>query len=265
MPGEKSQQEMDDLHTIRDITSLETAKVRRSARKGRLTRLSNKLTDFEAAPLNELQATLLARLRDDLVKETKLYNALQTKVEQLLEAKQGITEDDLTKEIDGCIMVGEAHSEIVLRADTLKQTLNYYLDAELIQQEVDTLMNHSDPSAGEFEKDCSRIQRKISTFLQQTASFHAPTVADSRRLFENYLVDITVKLKEGRSKRRERKVDMDASITERPKPSWGSKLRLDLPTFSGHPLEWHHFCELFTSALDRAGGVLRKGKGMLPP
>jgi len=117
-------------------------------------------------------------------------------------------------------------------------------------------MEHSDPSAGEFEKDCSKVQRKISNFLQQTGSFHAPSVKHSRHTFKKYLIDLTVKLTEGRSKRRERKEksDLDTSVSEStPRPSRGSKLRLDLPDFSGHPLDWHHFHELFTSALERTG------------
>ena len=120
---------MDDLHAIMDITSLDTAKVRRSARKGRLTRLSNRLAEFEVSQLSELQASLLIHLKDDLVKENRTYNALQTKVEQLLELKQGVTEEDLTNEIDGGTITSETHDELVIRADTLKQTLVHYLDA----------------------------------------------------------------------------------------------------------------------------------------
>jgi len=35
--------------------------------------------------------------------------------------------------------------------------------------------------------------------------------------------------------------------------SRNTSLRLELPDFSGHPLDWHHFYKLFTSALERAG------------
>lgn len=143
--------------------------------------------------MSELEASLLVRLRRDLIKENRLYNALQTKVEQLLEVKQGITEEDLSKEIYCRTITSEAHDELVIRADTLKQNLGHYLDVQLIQQEFDTLMDHSDPSAGEFEKDCSRVQKKISNFLHQAGSFYAPSVNNSRRTFEKYLVNITVK------------------------------------------------------------------------
>ncbi len=42
-------------------------------------------------------------------------------------------------------------------------------------------------------------------------------------------------------------------VAERPAPTRSNKLKLELPTFSGHPLDWRCFHELFATALDRAG------------
>lgn len=250
---------MEELSVIADITSLDTAKLRRSARKGRLTRLTHKLEEFEASLLTELRAPTLNRLKEDLGKENRLFKALQAKVEQLLEAKAGSTADDLLKEIDQGIEANECNSDLVIRAEALKLTLTQYNEAQVVQQDIDILKDHGDTSAGEFEKDFNRIQRRIITFQQQSLSTTSPVLEDYRHQFKQSLVDLTILLNHGRTKRREQKerFELESSVVERPAPPppayRGSKLKLDLPTFSGHPLDWHNFCELFTSALDRAG------------
>jgi len=55
-------------------------------------------------------------------------------------------------------------------------TLTHYIEAQSIQRDYDTLVAVSDPSVGEFEKDCGRVQRKFSVFLTQIASFSHPEI-----------------------------------------------------------------------------------------
>ncbi len=73
-----------------------------------------------------------------------------------------------------------------------------------------------------------------------------------REMFVKHEADVAARLNESRRDRRDR-VIADSSLSEAPRPFRSSKLRLDLPDFSGHPLEWHHFYQLFTSVLDRVG------------
>ncbi len=246
---------MDDLQAISAITNWETAKAKRSARKGKITRLKKRLDEFALTPLEELQSYSLNKLRDDLYKEKKLHEALQYRCEQLLEAKVGVTEEQITKEIETGEESNDLHSDILHQADVLKVTLGHYLEAQGIQREYDTLVEVSDPSVGEFEKDCSKVQRKISVFLNQTASFNKPSIMNIRETFIKHEMDIVARLNNSRGSRRDKRDSSaaDTSTSEAPRPSRSSKLRLDLPDFSGHPLDWHHFHQLFTSALDRAG------------
>ncbi len=78
---------MDDLQAISAITNWETAKAKRSAHKGKITRLKKRLDEFALTPLEELQSYSLNKLRDELYKEKKLHEALQYRCEQLLEAR----------------------------------------------------------------------------------------------------------------------------------------------------------------------------------
>ena len=234
---------------------METVKLRRSARKGRLTRITNKLADLEAADWTELRAATLDQLKEDLAKESKLFNALQARLEQLLEAKEDTTEEVLAREINQGIEVSEVNTELMLRVKLLRKTLTLCSEATALQDEVNILKENYDPSEGEFEKDASKLRHRINSFLHDSSSSSSPVVEDFRRNCKGHLTDLAACLSQGRAKRRERKerAELETSLTEKSAPYRGTKLRLDLPTFSGHPLDWHHFCELFTAALDRAG------------
>jgi len=50
---------MDDFRAISAIASLETAKIKRAARKGKLTRLTKKLEEYAHTPLQEQNVSKL--------------------------------------------------------------------------------------------------------------------------------------------------------------------------------------------------------------
>jgi len=241
---------MDDLTAISAITNWETAKAKQSACNSKITHLKKRLDEFAHSPLQEQQSYNLNKLRDDLYKEKKLHEDIQYRCEQLLETKDGVTEEQIAKEIETGEESNDLHSDILYQADVLKVTLGHYLEAQGIQREYDTLVEVSDPSVGEFEKDCSKVQRKISVFLNQIASFDDPSIRNIRETFVKHEMDIVARLNESRGLRRDKRdrSAADTSTSEAPRPSRSSKLRQDLPDFSGHPLDWHHFHQLFTSA-----------------
>jgi len=179
----------------------------------------------------------------------KLHEALQCRCEQLLESKDGITEDQIAKKTKTGEEANELYLDTLHQADELKETL----DAQSVQREYPTLMEILDPSVGEFEKDSNRVQRKLSTFVSLTASHEDPEIIEIRGIFIKLESDVATRLNESRLLRKKTKATVNAPVIESPRPSRSSTLRLELPDFSSHPLDWHHFFQLFTSALDRAG------------
>jgi len=91
---------MDDLKAISTIASWETAKAKRSASKGKLTKLTKQLEGASYTTLAEQKLSKIVKLHDDLCKEKKLYDALQHRCEQLLEVREGITEELISREIE---------------------------------------------------------------------------------------------------------------------------------------------------------------------
>ncbi len=172
---------MEELQAIKAIASRETVKLRRSARKGRLTRITNKLADLEAADWTELRAATLDQLKEDLAKESKLFTALQVRLEQLLEADEDTTEEALAREINQGIEFSEIHTELMLRVKLLKKTLTLCSEATALQDKVSIIKENYDPSEGEFEKDASKLRHRINSFLHDSSSSSSPVVEDFRR------------------------------------------------------------------------------------
>jgi len=225
---------MDDLGAIPAIATWETAKAKRSARKGKLTRLTKRLEDFCQEPLHAQQTFTITKLRDDLQKEKRLHSALQNRCEQLMEEREEVTEDQMAREIEAGEEADELYTETLHRAEKAHVAI-------------------SDPAVGEYEKDCSKLQRRFSAYLTQVASYDHPDIRNIHQRFIKYDCDVAARLNNSRGIRKKSKEEaaiIPSVATHSPK---SSTLKLELPDFTGHPLDWHHFSQLFTSALDRAG------------
>jgi len=244
---------MDDLTAIPAITSWETAKAKRAARKGKLTRLAKRLDEHSHTALHEQQTFTISKLRDDIFKEKRLHEALQNRCEQLMEGREGVSEEQMTREIEAGEEASEIYADILHRADVAQVTLTHYIAAQSIQRDYDTLVAVSDPTIGEFEEDCGRLQKRFSVYLTQIASFNQAEIRNIHERFIRYESDIATRLSESRGLRKRSKENNIIASIDSAKPARSSTLRLELPDFSGHPLDWHHFHELFTSALERAG------------
>jgi len=118
---------MDELRNIPTIASWEAAKHKRSACKGKLTRLIKQLEEASTHTLSEQRLGKIVKLHDDLCKEIKLFNALQNRCEQLLEAREGVTDEMIAKEIES--------GETLHQADEMKATLDLYLSAQSVARD----------------------------------------------------------------------------------------------------------------------------------
>jgi len=226
--------------------------------------LTKQLEEASSHTLSEQRLAKIVKLHDDLCKETKLFDALQNRCEQLLEAREGVTEEMRYKEIESGEEARDLYSETLHQADELKSTLDLYLSAQSVARDFHTLMGVLDPSVGEFEKDSTKMQRRLSAFLSVTASHENDEIIELREQFMTYEGQLMEKLNESRLLRKRVPKSVSPTPPEPVRHTGSSSLRLELPEFSGHPLDWHHFSELFTTALERAGhGLLRQREVLL--
>ena len=245
---------MDELKAISELASLDSVKTRRAVRKGKVTRLRKPLEDLLATELRDLSTTKLQKLLEDLNREKRLFDSLQIRYEQLLEARDDVTPDQIEKEMVAGEEASEAIAELIHRAEELKSIHTLYLEANQILRNFDMIIKAPEATMDEMEKNCSKLQKRMSTLVAQAAVLRnsddlaavSKTVADSQTELYIYLNDA--------KKRSKETTDTKPPVTPTPiKLSRNSSLRLDLPNFTGYPLDWRHFRELFTSALERAG------------
>ncbi len=244
---------MDEILSIADITRPELVKVKRSSRKGRITRLKSKLEEARATPLNALHRKTLTNLRDDLAKEIKIYDALQARYERLLAEKE-TPEAQLTEEMEAALETSDMHLDLQRRVEELRSLQALHTDALKLRAEYDTFSETANPDVAEFEKDCSRIQKHLNAFLHQTLTVEDEDITALREQFKRDLGESHHQLNRCREKRAQDRRDRTLAETEtKERPSSGPKIKLELPTFSGNPMEWTHFHKLFTSALSSRG------------
>jgi len=221
-----------------------------------MTRLTRKIDDFCSQPMCDQQMFGITKLRDDFLKEKIYHAALQSRCEQLLSEKKDVTEDQMTHEMENGEDTDEAYTETLHKAEEAQMVLAYFIESQGLQRDYDSIMGIADSSAEEYEKDCARLQKRLTAYLAQVASCIHSELRSIYDQFVKYEVDVVTKLNQSRGtrkKHREKLATTKIPPAGTPRPSVSSSLRLELPEFTGHPLEWHNFHQLFTSALDRAG------------
>jgi len=102
---------MNDYRAISAITSIETVKLNRASRRGKLTRLTKRLEEITALPLQEQSARKLNKLKEDFSKEKKLHEALQFHCEQLLETLEGTIPEQLAKTLENSEETNEVYED----------------------------------------------------------------------------------------------------------------------------------------------------------
>ncbi len=247
---------MDEITSIADITRLDVVKVKRSCRKGRITRLKTKLDDAAGKRPSALSLKTLTNLREDLSREIRIYDALQARYEHLL-SEMDSPEAQYAEELETALDIADSHIKLQRRLEDLRTSQTHYNDAIKLRSDCDTFSEVANPDVAEFEKDCSRLQKKINTFLQQTLTTEDEDITTLREWFKARLEESHRQLNKCREKRAQDRRDRHAadsdSSTDRTRSTSGPKIKLELPTFSGNPTDWMHFHKLFTSALDTRG------------
>ena len=248
---------MEDLAAIAEINNLDMVKGKRTNKRRRITRLKTKLDDFNGMPLRELRDEDLTDLKHNLLKEIKLHNALQNRYESLFESDDP-SEDAIAEELSTSDDVKDTHSQLLRRMETLINRRKHYIGALNIEREFQLFMDTADPSISQFEKDAIKIQRQINTYLQQTLSFAEDEELEPvRKKHSEHLIQLTKSLMDVLKKRAIEKkkptADTDEDKPEHVTYHERSRFDVELPSFSGKPLDWQPFHDLFSTTLKSRG------------
>jgi len=120
---------MDETTTIRNITVLETAKNKRSYRRGQITKLKTRLEELKTYSLHDTKLKELHLVKQELQRETELHCALQSQYEALLASKA--KNEELAAEITTCVFE-KAFSKLTSRVSSFQHDTLGYRDDEYI-------------------------------------------------------------------------------------------------------------------------------------
>jgi len=236
---------MDENAIINAIPTLSQAKAKRTAKRSKLTRLTRKIDEFCLESLQDQQMFTITKLTEEFQKERSYHSALQNKCDQFLSEKEGVSEEHLTREMELGDEADEAYAETLHRAEKAQLELSYFIEAQGLQRDFDSLPDTS--CSEEFEKDCTKLLKQFSSYLAQVSSYNHPDIRQIHTRFVECEADVTTRLNDSRGAQKRHKEELRArspSPLEKPQPTGVSNLRLELPDFSGHPVDWHHFCFL---------------------
>jgi len=168
----------------------------------------------------------ITKLRNDFIKEKINHATLQNKCEQLMGEKEGITEDQMTREMELGDKADEAYTETLHRAEKAQLVLSYYIEAQGMQRDYDSLPD--DSFTEEFERDCSKLLKQFSSYLAQVSSYTHPYIRRIHTRFVDCEADVTTCLNNARKVRKISKDehrDRSPSPVDIPRPMASSNLR----------------------------------------
>ena len=215
-----------------------------------ILKLEEQLDGYLSTDLGDIQGHLFMSLSEKISREDKYLEALHEKYEYLVERDESTSKEDLVKALEEGVEAAEMRSNIITKAKYLAAIYTHYLEAQSLQAAYDDFVDTCNPILMEFETECHALQKRLSTYKSIITPFKEHSLDKIRDTFTGHINDLAKRLTEAREGRAESKAEVPPPSHHRPS---SSKLKLELPTFSGHPTEWQHFYHLFTSALERAG------------
>ncbi len=224
---------------------LETLRRRRGGKRGALTKLQRRVIEFQEGHPNKLVSFIADDFFKDLEAIKISHLALQDQIEDLVqEDDDALKAEEPERERDE---ENFAKVRSSLRECQARSTL--WTDSNGLLEELDRALEFTEVDSPLFRSSFAELSKACRDWTKVAIAY-----TEDHPTFENRYRSIREKLdalsKEVHSTCRDPRPEPPA---DRPAPSRSTKLKLDLPTFSGHPVDWHHFHELFTSALDRAG------------
>ena len=243
---------MDETTTIRNITILETAKNKRSYRRGQITKLKTRLEELKTYSLRDTKLKELHLVKQELQRETELHCALQSQYEALLASKA--KNEELAEEECSGEDIKYQHRQLMQQLCDLIERFQFYQEALSIREDFDFLEKISDITKRVFEKAFSKLTSRVSSFQHDTLEYRddehiQPLCKSFKDSVEKYLVNLST----AQSKEKDTAKDKSASWVIHTSTKEHTKFDLELPTFSGKPTDWRAFFDLFSSTLETRG------------
>ena len=225
---------------------------KRTGRKGQLTKLEREIGAILALSVDHIEWDVLAHRKDELNRQLLFYSALQTRYEELI-VDPGAKEEETRSGEEFRIV----YQDLLTRADILLRKIDVYEEGIILADQLLNLQELADDPNDRFWSNYATTEKQNMAFRRRSRTYTADPDVEGLRGDTNRLLLNCFKRASDVSSRREK-------LSTSPTPSYctpaalpsSSRLTLDLPKFSGNPVDWANFKSLFTSAMKSAGSSL---------
>ncbi len=227
-------------------SSLERLRRQRANRRGNITRYSRKVETLASRSLCDVTKLELTSLLCDLDKEIAKHSLLQDEIELLVSDDYDAPDAEMADRDRH----DEVHSSVRLDIESLHKRLATYALGTDLELQLNVLINLTDFTS-EATSAFKELRQDFSAFTHQTASFAA---------VEEFTI-VTKTIKAGIAVIHHNVATSPTTSATPVSPTSSTEpthqpisrvapVNIDLPKFSGNPLDWRHFEIMFASTLD---------------
>ena len=233
----------EDISTLTDTKYLRS---KRSGRKGNITRVENYLATLSTTPISSLDIGELERQAEVVHENIELFEAIQARIAAIDETsildaeapgleEQRRSNQSICQSIQGKIRAYHVYSRGV---DLVEQTEDFIAVGDYTTVAAMSNLAALKTKGAEFRRDSLAYQ-------------HLSEIKDLRDSLRSQLKQLDQQVSDAASSASPKLAPASIDTTSTMAPTPPSRLKLDLPTFSGKSLEWHDFWRLFSSVIEK--------------
>lgn len=245
------------FRNIYSMTDLAIIRAERASRRRTITKSMKKVMDIlnrpdpMTVPLPEV--TKLISICEDSI---ALHEALQNKFEERCNLEPDVSEAVRKEEIAADQTVTSKHEDFLEDSAAGLLRVKYSQQGTIIMEDLRRIKDMDDLTVPSMVSDITSIKSRVDTYLSESVSLSSHAfVGDLRQCIKDELHSISARqVQEYKDKIRESPVmttPPEATSYTPPSRSFKNSLRLnlELPKFSGNPIDWHDFEDLFVSSI----------------
>ena len=245
----------DELSQIKLLDNIDVIDGKRSYRRGQVAKVKSKIKEVEARSLRDIRLKELQRQHQDLLRNLAIHDALQSRYEELLTKKPSISEAELNQERDRSEEVRATHQDHSDWHEEFMSKFKFYHQGLMLQESLTHVQDSEFLTTPHVNEDLSQLKSEIRYFQTNTMDFADDSqLRCLRQNLQDVVKEVSTRLAaEQKKSSATEKTGAAEPVKVRTEVVSATKLNLELPTFSGNPMDWTDFHALFTASVDKRG------------
>ncbi len=232
-----------------DITDVNVLKQKRRARRSMITRQEQYFTSHSSLSPQEIKSAEISSKLNKLKDLVSEHEALQNRIDDVTNP----SEDNADFVKDNQLLLN--HFQLLDDFESLYNQHQAWCTGSRIKHDANILLNTSSLNSEACRESYEKLKLEYKTFVTSTHSYLScsdiKNVVDEvhellKQLLDKASLDFEPKVKT---------TTESSTRVDHVVPHFQSRLKLDLPTFSGDLLDWREFWSIFSARLSRETGL----------